>query len=319
MRLLDERKYYKPFQYPWAFEKYKAQQHMHWFPEEANMANDLRDFRDKLNPGNQKLITNLFRFFTQADSDVAGGYATLFLPIFPHPEVRMMLSSFAAMEAVHQDAYSVLLETLGFGDEEYKEFLNFEAMLEKHEYLLNFNTDSLEGIAKSLAVYSGFTEGVQLFSSFAILLNLPRHNLMKGMGQIVTWSVRDESLHVEGMSQLFRQFIKEYPEIWEDSLKMEIYNAAEKTVDLENNFIDLCFADAEIQDLTKDQVKAYVRYIADKRLLGLGMKKIFNSTNNPLPWLDFMLNAVEHANFFEERATEYARASTQGAWSDIFK
>jgi ribonucleoside-diphosphate reductase beta chain len=174
-------------------------------------------------------------------------------------------------------------------------------------------------IAKTMAVFSGFTEGVQLFSSFAILLNFPRHNLMKGMGQIVTWSIRDETLHVEGMSQLFRTFIKENPELWNDELKYEIYCAAERTVELEDAFIDLCFEGADVPDLTPEEVKAYIRYIADRRLLGLGMKKIFGSNDNPLPWLDYMLNAVEHTNFFENRATEYARASTTGNWQDIFK
>ena len=230
-----------------------------------------------------------------------------------------MLSAFAAMEAVHQEAYSLLLETLGFDDNVYTDFMKHKAMLDKHEYLSNFGMDTPMDIAKTMAIYSGFTEGVQLFSSFAILLNFPRHNLMKGMGQIVTWSVRDETLHVQGMSQLFRTFIQENPELWNDELKYEIYCAAERTVELEDAFIDLCFRDAEIPGLTAQEVKEYIRYIADRRLLGLGMKKIFHSTENPLPWLDYMLNAVEHANFFENRATEYSRASTTGNWQDIFR
>jgi ribonucleoside-diphosphate reductase beta chain len=142
---------------------------------------------------------------------------------------------------------------------------------------------------------------------------------MKGMGQIVTWSIRDETLHVEGMSQLFRTFIAENPELWNDELKYEIYCAAERTVELEDAFIDLCFEGADVPDLTAGEIKEYIRYIADRRLLGLGMKKIFGSEENPLPWLDYMLNAVEHTNFFENRATEYARASTTGNWQDIFK
>jgi ribonucleoside-diphosphate reductase beta chain len=192
-------------------------------------------------------------------------------------------------------------------------------MLDKHEYLSNFGMSSPVNIAKTLAIYSGFTEGVQLFSSFAILLNFPRHNLMKGMGQIITWSVRDETLHVEGMSKLFRSFIQENPHLWNDDLKYEIYCAAERTVEQEDAFIDLCFEGAEVPDLTPEEVKEYIRYIADRRLLGLGLKKIFGSEKNPLVWLDYMLNGVEHANFFENRATEYSRASTTGNWQDIFK
>tara|TARA_B110000263_G_scaffold197511_1_gene176201 strand:- start:147 stop:842 length:696 start_codon:yes stop_codon:yes gene_type:complete len=231
----------------------------------------------------------------------------------------MMLSAFAGMEAVHMEAYALLLDTLGKEEEIYQEFMQIKEMADKHEYLTDFNMESPHEIAKTLAVYSGFTEGVQLFSSFAILLNFPRHNLMKGMGQIVTWSVRDESLHVESMSRLFRTFIQENPTIWNDKLKYEIYCAAERVVELENNFIDTCFEKAEIPDLTKEDVKEYIRFIAGRRLLGLGMKNIFHTKVNPLPWIDYQLNAVEHTNFFENRATEYAKASTQGNWQDIFK
>ena len=317
--LLEERHYYKPFNYPWAFEAYKTQQHMHWLPDEVNLADDLKDFRERLTEDNRQLLTNIFRFFTQADVDVACGYATHYLPTFKQPEVRMMLSAFANMEAVHQEAYSLLLETLGYDDSEYQKFTEIQSMYEKHEYLSNFGTESLLDLAKTIAVYSAFTEGVQLFSSFAILLNYSRHNYMKGMGQIVTWSIRDETLHVESMSRLFKELIRENPDLWNDELKYEIYCAAERTVELEDAFIDTCFENAKILDLSSEEVKEYIRYIADRRLLGLGMKAIFKSSKNPLPWLDYILNGVEHTNFFENRATEYARASTTGNWKDIFK
>ena len=317
--LLEERHYYKPFNYPWAFEAYKTQQHMHWLPDEVNLADDLKDFRERLTEDNRQLLTNIFRFFTQADVDVACGYATHYLPTFKQPEVRMMLSAFANMEAVHQEAYSLLLETLEYDESEYQKFTEIQSMYEKHEYLSNFGTESLLDLAKTIAVYSAFTEGVQLFSSFAILLNYSRHNYMKGMGQIVTWSIRDETLHVESMSRLFKELIRENPELWNDELKYEIYCAAERTVELEDAFIDTCFESAKILNLSSEEVKEYIRYIADRRLLGLGMKAIFKSSKNPLPWLDYILNGVEHTNFFENRATEYARASTTGNWKDIFK
>jgi ribonucleoside-diphosphate reductase beta chain len=318
MNLLEEREYYKPFNYPWAFEMYKKQQQMHWMPEEVPLQDDIKDYKEKLTPENKALVDNIFRFFTQADVDVCCGYAKHYLPTFKQPEVRMMLVSFAAMEAVHQEAYSLLLETLGKSDDEYQKFTEIQAMSDKHEYLTDFNMRDKHEMAKTMAVYSGFTEGVQLFSSFAILLNFPRHNLMKGMGQIVTWSIRDETLHVEGMSKLFRTFIAENPELWTDKLKYEVYCAAERVVELEDSFIDVCFDNADIEGLTAVEVKEYIRYIADRRLLGLGMKAIFHSTENPLPWLDQQINAVEHTNFFENRATEYAKSTTQGNWQDIF-
>ena len=138
MNLLQEREYYKPFNYPWAFEHYKTQQHMHWLPDEVPLADDLKDYREKMSDGQKKLLSSLFRFFTQADVDVCCGYAKHYLPTFNQPEVRMMLVSFAAMEAVHQEAYSLLLETLGKDEEIYKEFMDIAAMVEKHERSQNF-------------------------------------------------------------------------------------------------------------------------------------------------------------------------------------
>lgn len=317
--MLEERSYYKPFEYPWCFEAYQMQQKMHWLPLEVPLADDLKDFREKLSPDNKRLLTQIFRFFTQADTDVCCGYAEHYLPHFKKPEIRMMLAAFASMEAVHQEAYALLVDTLEYDESEYQMFSQIESMRAKHEYLNNFSMEEPFEIAKTMAVYSGFTEGVQLFSSFAILLNYPRHNLMKGMGQIITWSVRDETLHVESMSRLFREFVRENPEIWDDELKYEIYCAAEKSVELEDAFIDTVFENCDVPELTAGEVKEYIRYIADRRLLGLGMKKIFHSRSNPLPWLDYMLNAVEHTNFFENRATEYARSSTTGSWGDIFR
>jgi ribonucleoside-diphosphate reductase beta chain len=319
MSLLEKRDYYKPMDYPWAYEYYKKQQQMHWMPEEVPLADDLNDYRVKLSGGNKLLITQLFRFFTTADVDVAGGYAEHYMPRFKPPEVRQMLSAFAAMEGVHIEAYSLLLETLGFPDDEYQKFVTIKAMADKHEYLSQFGTETKEQLLKTMAVYSAFTEGVQLFSSFAILLNFSRFNLMKGMGQIITWSIRDESLHVEGMSRLTVEFIKENPELWTDSVKYDIYCSAERVIELEDAFIDICYEGADVPDLTKEQVKAYIRFLGDKRLNGIGLKKIFGSDENPLPWIDHMVNGVEHANFFEARSTEYGKATTTGNWKDIFQ
>ena len=224
-----------------------------------------------------------------------------------------MMSAFANMEGIHQVAYSQLLETIGMSDKEYKAFAEYEEMANKHEYLLNFKPtrSNKAEIAKALAVYSAFTEGLQLFSSFAILLNFPRYGKMKGMGQIVTYSIRDESLHVEAMTRLFREFIKENPEVWTDELKKELYDICRKMVELEDKFLDLVFEMGDLEGLTKDEMYAYNRYIADRRLLQLGLKPNFKQKNNPLEWIDEVIG-VEHQNFFEGKATSYMKAGLRG-------
>ena len=234
------------------------------------------------------------------------------------PEIRMMLIAFANIESVHAHSYSLLLDTVGMPEVEYQAFLQYEAMKNKHDFIGQFNVDNEYEMAKSMAVISGGIEGVQLFSSFAMLLNFPRHNKMKGMGQIITWSVRDESLHVEGMSNMFKAFVKERMGGITKSLRSDVYNGFEEIVKQEDSFIDLAFELGGVEGMTPEDVKEYIRYIADRRLIGLGMKGIFKVKKNPLDWLDHILNGEEHVNFFENRATEYSKASSRGDWGDVW-
>jgi ribonucleoside-diphosphate reductase beta chain len=319
-RLTDERTSFKPFNYPWAYDAWLKHEQSHWLHTEVPMAEDVKQWKKQLTKEEQKFLTNIFRFFTQGDIDVAGGYVKNYLPYFPQPEIRMMLLGFAAREALHIAAYSHLIETLGLPESTYNQFLEYQEMRDKHDYVTENSkkNGTLESTATHIAVFSAFTEGMQLFSSFIMLLNFPRHGLMKGMGQIVTWSIVDETQHAENMIRLFKEYIKENPEIWNDSLKGKIYTIAEKMVELEDKFIDLSFAGTHMRDLTPEDVKKYIRYIADRRLISLGMKGIFKVKKNPLPWVEEMINAPVHGNFFENRVTDYAKGALSGSWDDVW-
>ncbi len=319
MSLLSSSVAYKPFHYPWAFEAWQIQQQIHWIPEEVPMSDDVKDWKEKLTESEKNLCTQVFRFFTQADIEVNDCYMTKYSQVFKPTEVKMMLAAFANMETIHIAGYSYLIETLGMPNTIYEEFLRYKEMKDKYDYMHKFGVDTKEGIAKTLAVFGGFTEGVQLFSTFAILLNFPRHNKMKGMGQIITWSARDETLHTNSIIKLFREFVKENPEIWTEDLKSDIYEACATIVHFEDAFIDLAFnVSTEIEGLKAVELKRYIRYIADYRLIQLGLKPIYLIEKNPLPWMDEMLNGVVHANFFENRVTEYSKGATKGTWDDVF-
>jgi ribonucleoside-diphosphate reductase beta chain len=319
-KMTDERNYFKPFNYPWAYEAWLKHEQAHWLHTEVPMAEDVKDWKKKLSKEEKEFLTNIFRFFTQGDIDVAGGYVKNYLPYFPQPEIRMMLSGFAAREALHIAAYSHLIETLGLPETTYNQFLEYQEMRDKHDYVIEHSSKNgtLESTATHIAIFSAFTEGMQLFSSFIMLLNFPRHGLMKGMGQIVTWSIVDETMHAESMMRLFKEYIKENPELWNDELKSKIYTIAEKMVELEDKFIDLAFASGDMRDLKAEDVKEYIRYIADRRLIGLGMKGIFKRKKNPLPWVEEMINAPVHGNFFENRVTDYAKGALTGSWDDVW-
>lgn len=320
MSLLSADPIYKPFNYPWAFEAWQVQQQIHWLPQEVSMADDVRDWKNKLTTAEKALLTQLFRFFTQADVEVNNCYMTKYAQVFQPTEIKMMLAAFSNMETIHVVAYSYLLDTLGMPEGIYKEFLEYKEMRDKYDYMHQFGVEDKAGIARTLAVFGAFTEGVQLFSTFAILLNFQRFNKMKGMGQIVTWSVRDETLHCNSIIKLFRTFIQENPEIWTEELKSDIYEACATIIHFEDAFIDLAFSVADrIDGISARDVKKYIRYIADIRLQQLGLKEIYLVDVNPLPWLDEILNGVEHTNFFENRATEYSKSATEGTWDDVFE
>ena len=318
--LTDERSSFKPFNYPWAYEAWLKHEQSHWLHTEVPMLEDVKDWKKKLTDAEKQFLTNIFRFFTQGDVDVAGGYVKNYLPYFPQPEVRMMLAGFAAREALHIAAYSHLIETLGMPESTYNEFLEYQEMRDKHDYVLNISSQNGDraSTATHIAVFSAFTEGMQLFSSFIMLLNFPRHGKMKGMGQIVTWSIVDETQHAESMIKLFRTYIEENKEIWNDELKGKIYTIAEKMVDLEDKFIELAFRSGAIEGLKEEDVKEYIRYIADRRLISLGLKGIFKRKKNPLPWVEEMINAPTHTNFFENRATDYAKGALSGNWTEVW-
>lgn len=320
LKMTDERNAFKPFHYPWAYDAWLKHEQSHWLHTEVPMLEDVKDWKKKLTPSEKQFLTNIFRFFTQGDIDVAGGYVKNYLPYFPQPEIRMMLMGFAAREALHIAAYSHLIETLGLPEITYSQFMEYQEMREKHEYVLDLSGQNTtkENTATHIAVFSAFTEGMQLFSSFIMLLNFPRHGKMKGMGQIVTWSIVDETMHTQNMIKLFKTYIQENNEIWNDNLKSKIYVIAEKMVELEDKFIDLAFDIGPMENLTPEQVKTYIRYIADRRLISMGMKGIFKVKKNPLPWVEEMINAPTHTNFFENRATDYAKGALSGNWSDVW-
>ncbi|MBV9512344.1 MAG: ribonucleotide-diphosphate reductase subunit beta [Caulobacteraceae bacterium] len=304
---------YKPFRYPWAHEFWKRQQQIHWMPEEIPLGEDCKDWATNLNDSERNLLTQIFRFFTQSDIEVADNYMERYGRVFKPTEVKMMLSSFTNMETIHIAAYALLLETIGMPESEFAAFLEYEAMRAKHDYMQNFGVETHADIARTLAMFGGFTEGLQLFASFAMLMNFPRFNKMKGMGQIVSWSVRDESLHCEGIIRLYHAFRKETNCVTK-AVADDIVDNCKAVVGMEDKFIDLAFEMGPVHGMTPDDIKAYIRFVADWRLRQLELPEVYGVKENPLPWLQVLLSGVEHANFFEARATEYSKAATRGSW-----
>lgn len=312
--LTDYSQTYKPFAYPDYVNRAVEHDKSHWGEWEADLQDDVRQWKmGEINPGEKYHITSILRLFTQSDVIVGGSYVDVFLPRLKNNEVRMMLLSFAGRESVHQRAYALLNDTLGLNEEEYASFLKYQELSDKVEFMQNFNPDTVEGFGLSIA-RTVCNEGMSLFSAFVMLLNYQRTGKMKGMCEIVEWSIRDETMHVEGMVEVFRRYCVENPHIVTDEFKASIYDMFRQAVDLEDAVIDLAYANGDIPGLKASEVKQYIRYLADRRLIQLGLKPNFGIKDNPLEWLDWVINGSSHKNFFEGKVTDYLADGMTGAW-----
>jgi ribonucleoside-diphosphate reductase beta chain len=314
MSLLNNSEVYKPFLYPWAMEYAEDHEKIHWGTWEVKLQDDVNQWKSgDISDSEKNHVTQILRLFTQSDVQVAHNYCDLFIPKFKNNEVRNMLLSFANREGTHQRAYALLNDTLGFPDSEYSAFLDYEVMVDKIEFMRDNDVSTLHGLAKSMA-QTCINEGMCLFSAFVMLLNYQRFGKMKGMCEVVEWSIRDETTHVEGMTKLFREFCLEHPKVVNDNFKKDIYSMMRTAVDLEDKVIDLAYEMGDIEGLTAAEVKLYIRYIADRRLIQLGLKPNFKVKNNPLPWLDWIISGDSFKNFFEGTVTDYSAEGMTGEW-----
>jgi glutaredoxin 3 len=314
MSLLEESKTYKPFKFAWAVEAAIDHEKIHWGEWEAKLQEDVSQWQNgKLSPTEKHHITQILKLFTQSDVAVGRNYLEYYIPKFKNNEIRAMLSSFANREFVHQRAYALLNDTLGLPEEEFSAFLEYKVMRDKVDFMGDIDTHSHAGTALAIA-RSVMNEGMSLFSAFIMLLNYQRYGKMKGMCEIVEWSIRDETMHTEGMVKLFRAFCDEHSKIVNDDFKKQIYDMFRTAVALEDKVIDNAFEMGEIEGLTAHDVKQYIRYLADRRLIQLGLKGNWKVKENPLDWLEWVLNGASHKNFFEGTVTDYNSDGMEGDW-----
>jgi ribonucleoside-diphosphate reductase beta chain len=286
----------------------QQQQSVHWLPTEVNLAPDIQDFSGKLSDAERSVYTNILRLFTQSEIHVNDIWRKV-PEFFPKPEVSMMAATFSSFEAIHTWAYAYLNDSLGLPEAEYSAFINESSMRKKVDYLMEGRNIPLT--LETLA----FTEGVSLFSSFAVLLNPSRFNKLKALGQIISWSVRDESLHSMASCYLFRTYLEEQPSLFSDELKKEVYEMAKAIVKLEDNFIDRVFAMSPdgVEGLSVDELKTFIRHRANVKLGDLGLKPIWRKQGAAvgLPWFDVLVGENANQEFLAGRVSEYSKGVVQ--------
>jgi ribonucleoside-diphosphate reductase beta chain len=316
-KLTEPRHFYKPFEYQQAFDFYKNQHRVHWLADEIPLASDLNDWKQNLTESEKNLIGNILKSFAQTEVHVNDYWSSKISQWFPKPEIVAMAGSFGAFEAIHAEAYARLNDELGLDD--FQAFMEDEASRNKIERLLETPSETLEEKALALAIFSAFTEGVNLFSSFAILMSFQLRNLLKGTGNIVEWSVRDESLHSQAGCWLFRTLMQESPELDTVEMRNNVIEACNLSVKLEFDFIDKAFEMGEIEGLNKDQLKNFIKARANDKMKELGYNPVYNDIDPALlkqmEWFGHLTSGKTHQDFFANRVTDYSKST--GDWSDL--
>jgi ribonucleoside-diphosphate reductase beta chain len=323
--ITKERVVYKPFEYPEAHDFWLKQQQAHWLHTEVPMMSDVNDWKQNLTEIEKNIIGSILKGFAQTETVVNDYWSNLVTQWFRKPEIIKMAVTFASFETIHAEAYSLLNEELGLDD--FSEFLEDESTMAKIQALMDVrdshsSENSWHERAKSLAIFSAFTEGVNLFSSFAVLLSFKLQNKLKGVGQIVEWSIRDESLHSEAGCWLFRQLIEERPYLNTPELKEDIKQAALLSLKLELDFIDKVYEMGDLEGCSKYDLVSFIKYRVNTKMQDLGYEPIVNGIDEAsikrMKWFDSLSAGKQHTDFFASRVTNYSKGVQNWDANDLF-
>ena len=311
-RIREERLNFMPFEYQWAYDYWFNQQNAHWMFQEINMQKDIKDWHEELSEDEKKIIGNILKGFAQTETAVNDIWTQKVTAWFPVPEIKMMAVTFGSFETIHARAYAYLNEILGLDD--FEAFMEDDATMARLEQLINIPIDSsTKDIAKALALFSACAEGVSLFSQFAILLSFRQKNLLKGISQQMIYSCRDESLHSEAGCKLFRELIKENPEIDTPEFRSEIKDAFDLFIEKELDYLDSIFGDQALTTITKEDLIEFIFDRANKKLRELGITnedlyEVNKDNLKNLEWFYPMISGTQSTDFFDNKETGYSKA-----------
>ena len=322
MGLFDERIAYKPFEYPEYYtEGWLKQAQAFWLHTEIPMSGDVKDWNEKLTKEEKNLVGNILLGFAQTECAVSDYWTQKVVGWFPKHEIQQMAMMFGSQETIHAVAYSYLNETLGL--EDFEAFLHDPATAERFENLVAYNGNSPKGIGTSLAIFSAFAEGVSLYSAFAVLYSFQLRNLLKGIGQQMKWSVRDESLHSKMGCQLFRHMCEEDDSLLE-ACREDVIEAATVMLEAEEKYIDKMFELGDIENLKAYDLKQFIRKRLNEKLSELGYFDLgqyfaFDETGaENLEWFYHLTGGHTHTDFFAVRSTDYSKAGEGEDFEDIW-
>jgi ribonucleoside-diphosphate reductase beta chain len=322
MSLFKERIPYKPFEYPEYYnDGWLKQAQAFWLHTEIPMSGDVKDWNEKLTKEEKNLVGNILLGFAQTECAVSDYWTQKVVGWFPKHEIQQMAMMFGSQETIHAVAYSYLNETLGL--ENFEAFLQDDATMQRFENLVAYEGSNPVGIGKSLAIFSAFAEGVSLYSAFAVLYSFQLRNLLKGIGQQMKWSVRDESLHSKMGCRLFNHMCKEIPNLLEEC-RDDVITAATAMLKAEEKYIDKMFELGDIENLKAYDLKQFIRKRLNEKLQELGyfdLGQYFAFDENGaanLDWFYHLTGGHTHTDFFAVRPTDYSKANEGEDFEDIW-
>ena len=322
MGLFEPRIAYKPFEYPdYYTEGWLKQAQAFWLHTEIPMSGDVKDWNERLTKEEKNLVGNILLGFAQTECAVSDYWTQKVVSWFPKHEIQQMAMMFGSQETIHAVAYSYLNETLGL--ENFEAFLQDEATMERFDNLVSYEGTELVGIAKSLAIFSAFAEGVSLYSAFAVLYSFQLRNLLKGIGQQMKWSVRDESLHSKMGCRLFNHMCEETPSLLEEC-RNDVITAAAEMLKAEEKYIDKMFELGDIENLKAHDLKQFIRKRLNEKLQELGYFDLgqyfaFDEDGAAnLDWFYHLTGGHTHTDFFAVRPTDYSKANEGEDFEDIW-
>ena len=308
-----------PFKYDWAWQKYLDGCANHWMPQEINMTPDVALWKNEegLSEDERKIVMRSLGFFSTADSLVANN---LVLSIYRHitnPECRQYLLRQSFEEAIHTHAYQYVIQSLGMDEAElFNMYREVPSVARKASWALdftkelddpNFKTGEVEQdkkLLRNLIAFYCVLEGIFFYCGFTQILSMGRRNKMTGTSEQFQYILRDESMHLNFGIDMINQIKLENPHLWEDEMQYQAAGRILQGMELEIEYARDTMPRG-VLGMNASMMEEYLNYIANRRLVQLGLPEEFPKAENPFPWMSEIMDLRKEKNFFETRVIEY--------------
>lgn len=318
-----------PLKYQWAYDLYKKMKANHWEPEDVQMQKDVEQWQSPyhVNDNERWVIRMGIGYFSAAEGIVGDNIIHVVRELVTAPELKLVLGRHAHEENIHADSLLYMISSLGINPHECEAmFEQVETVKRKNEFVTRVSrelrrdvdltqTRNKQLLARNIFVFGQCMEGTQFYGLFGMILSLYRQNKFPGIGQMFRYTLRDESNHIEVFRNLFMDLVEENPDIWTSEFREELTEIMREAVALEKEFIADCLPVSSV-GLTREEFVRYIDYIADRRLVGCGLRPLHPGLSNPLPWLAELMDIKKEENFFETKVTNYQKASALSVGSD---